>query len=104
MKAGYKESAKIADVTQQIVAMLDPVKIYLYNQRLSSEGHTSSFKVCVILRTGERSAAERQIYLNIDCEVPFDVLLYTAEEWDELSAQPDTFAHKILQTGAVLYG
>lgn len=101
---GYKQSANVALVTDAIVKMLDPTKIYLYNQRLDNKGHTASFKLCVILQTDDKHAAEQDIYLNIDCDVPFDVLLYTPEEWEEHTHVPSAFASKIKQMGAVLYG
>ena len=99
----FKHSSAVEDVSEKILEMFAPNAIYLYNQRVGSRGHTSGFKLCVILSTQEKDIVERDIYLNIDCEVPFDVLIYTPEEWDALQLNEGSFARKIKETGLILY-
>jgi len=99
----FKHSSAVEDVSEKIVEMFAPNAIYLYNQRVGSSGHTSGFKLCVILPTQEKDRVERDIYLNIDCEVPFDVLVYTPEEWDMLQQNEASFARKIKETGLIVY-
>jgi hypothetical protein len=90
-------------VAEEIVELLAPRKIYLYNQRISDKLATSSFKLCIIAEVEEKSAAEHRIYLEIDCDIPFDILLYTPAEWETLTAIPTSFASKICATGTVIY-
>lgn len=91
-------------VTRQIIPMFDPKKIYLYNRKVSPNGAVVSFKLCIVAAVEDKLDAERRIYRNIDSEVPFDVLIYTPEEWDSLCRDIHAFAKRIEQTGMVLYG
>ena len=99
----HEPSAAVERVVENIVEMFAPKNIYLYNQRVGACGHTSGFKLCVVLSAQDKTKVEREIYLKIDCEVPFDVIVYTLEEWDALQSNPDSFARKVKQTGIVVY-
>ena len=99
----FELSDTVECVSKKIVEMLAPRSIYLYNQRIGACGQTSGFKLCVILSTQDKAKVERDIYLHIDCEIPFDVIIYTPEEWEALASRPDSFACKIKQTGKVVY-
>lgn len=103
MKYGYPHTAEVAAVVDEIVGMLRPACIYLYNQRFSATGATTSFKLCIIADFADKGDAEKDIYLRIDSEVSFDVLLYTPGEWRRLCEHPDSFARKIFLTGTVVY-
>lgn len=95
---------EISAVVDQIVKMVHPLRIYLYNQRMSAAGATTGFKLCVVGEFADKGSTERSIYLEIDSEVPFDVLLYTPLEWDDLCARSESFARRIANTGMVVYG
>ena len=103
MDNDFIPSAMVECVSQRIVEMFAPSRIYLYNQRMGTCGQTSGFKLCVILATQDKAKVERDIYLHIDCEVPFDVIVYTPEEWEALQNRDCSFARKIKQTGIVVY-
>lgn len=96
-------SEPVSKVVRSIIRLLSPIQIYLYNQRINSKNDTSSFKLCVVANVPDRFAAERDVYMDVDCEVPFDLLIYTPAEWEETTAQPNSFARKILETGMVVY-
>jgi hypothetical protein len=96
-------SPAVTGVAEEIAGLLAPRTIYLYNQRISDKLATTSFKLCIIAEVEDKSAAERDVYLKIDCEIPFDILLYTPEEWETLTAIPTTFASKINASGTVIY-
>lgn len=93
----------ISCVCDAIVQMLSPKKIILFNLKQNVTGETRSFKLCVVSEIEDKDAAERRIYLEIECEVPFDVLIYTPEEWTALSIERESFAHRILEKGTVVY-
>ena len=42
--------------------------------------------------------------LNIDCELPFDLVIYREDEFNKLKCEIGTFAWKINNSGTVLYG
>lgn len=94
----------IRPVVEQMVSLLRPTAVYLYNQKHNPKGELTAFKLCAVASTGDKAAAERQIYRGIDSEIPFDVLLYTPQEWSDLTADADSFASHIAQSGTVVYG
>lgn len=104
MAYGYPKAAEVARVVSEIVEMVHPVRIYLYNQRFSAAGATTGFKLCIVGDFPDKADAERNLYLHIDCEVPFDIILYTPQEWQTLCDRTDSFARKIFLTGTVVYG
>jgi hypothetical protein len=99
----FTKSPAVMGVVGEIVSLLAPRKIYLYNQRINDKQVITSFKLCVIAEVENKIATERSIYLEIDCDIPFDILLYTPEEWEALTAMPTSFASKIRTTGTVIY-
>lgn len=104
IESGYPKAPEVALVVDGIVRLLNPRQIYLYNQRFSVAGATTAFKLCVVADMADKASAERDIYLDIDSEVPFDVILYTPAEWKRLCDSPDSFARKIFLTGTTVYG
>lgn len=107
MSYSYPKVKEIAAVVDEIVQLLRPECVYLYNHKVNPAGETTAFKLCVISRFEgflDREDAERAIYTSIDCDVPYDVLLYTQEEWRRLCDRSDSFARKIFLTGTVVYG
>jgi hypothetical protein len=94
---------EVRRVTDLIIAQLCPQKVYLYNQRVNIGGVTYAFKLCIVLETADKHAAETELYMQIDCDVPFDLLMYTPREWEALLAQPGSFAGRIRRTGVLLY-
>ena len=50
------------------------------------------------------SELECRLYLNIDCELPFDLVIYREDEFNKLKCEIGTFAWKINNSGTVLYG
>lgn len=104
IRSGYPKSEEVAQVVDGIVRLLNPQQIYLYNQRISFQGETTGFKLCIIAPFINKIIAERDIYLHVDSEIPFDVILYTPAEWKQLCDSPDSFASKICLTGMVVYG
>lgn len=99
----YVQSELVDEVVGKIAELMAPRKIYLYNQRIGADGDTTSFKLCVIAPVEHKVRAERDIYLAIDCEVPFDLLLYTPEEWAQLTTYEGSFACHIQKKGMVVY-
>ncbi|WRS26838.1 hypothetical protein U6B65_10925 [Oscillospiraceae bacterium MB08-C2-2] len=99
----YRQSDCIDYVCGEIIRMQHPQKIILYNQRLDSHENTYSFKLCVVVDTPDADKTLEEIYTQVDCEIPYDILLYTSEEWEMLTQQPTSFATQIQDSGKVLY-
>jgi hypothetical protein len=103
LKTNQIQSPMIDGVVEQIARLTAPERIYLYNQRINSRHEVTSFKLCMVVDVPDKFAAERDIYMDIDCDVPFDILIYTREEWEGLTANHTSFAYKVKETGTVVY-
>jgi len=93
----------IQNTVDQILKQIPAEKIILFSKKHGMSGETSSFKLCIIADVADKGKAEKQIYLDVECELPFDVLIYTPDEWYALIKQSDSFASKIEKNGRVLY-
>lgn len=98
------ENPIIINLSEQILDLCEPLKIILFSKKHNLSGELSSFKLCVVVSDEvDLSELESKLYLELDCENPFDVLLYKISEWENNIADDSSFAAKIAKTGAVLY-
>lgn len=95
---------KIKQVCDEIAQHYAPEQIILFNYKNSVLGEPRSFKLCVVTKTDNKSALEKEIYLNVECDIPFDILIYTSDEWEHLTAEATSFAYRIKKKGTVVYG
>lgn len=94
----------IENVCRAITESFAPKKIIIYNKKANPSGEVSSFKLCAVIDTPNTLQCEGEIYARVECDLPFDVLVYTPEQWDKFSAQTDSFAARIAGTGVEIYG
>lgn len=82
------------------------IKIYLISNKIDTNGELTSFKLALIVRNSIESNSELEcrLYLNIDCELPFDLVIYREDEFEKLKGEIGSFAWKINNSGTVLYG
>lgn len=97
-------SDSISSVCEEIVNNFSPEKVILYNVKRNVTGEIRSFKICVIVETDNRLDTERHIYLDVDSDIPFDVLVYTPDEWDRLLKEKSSFAYRIINGGTYIHG
>lgn len=97
-------SDRVRKVSDEILRRFGPQEMILYNLKRDVSGDVSSFKICVVAPTQDKFETEKQIYLGIDSEVPFDVLIYTPEEWRMLRDEKGSFAYRIIRKGQYIYG
>lgn len=97
-------SEPVRAVCEQIAERFHPRTVILFSNKRGLSGETGSFKLCVVMDTQDSRAAERDIYLGVESGVPFDVLVYSPEEWRKICAEEHSFAHRIIRKGAVIYG
>ncbi|NMA79057.1 MAG: nucleotidyltransferase domain-containing protein [Clostridiales bacterium] len=93
----------IKELASQIVASFDPNKIIMFSYKLNIRNEITSFKICMVIDTTDKEQLEKDIYISIDCCIPYDIIIYTPDEWDRLLQIPHSFAEKINATGVVLY-
>ena len=98
------ENPIIMNIVNQILDLCNPHKIILFNKKHDLFDNLTSFKICVIVPDDvDTDELEYTLYLELECENPFDVLLYKISEWSNLSKDGASFAGKISKTGVVLY-
>lgn len=95
---------KIIEFAKSIANQNNIKKIILYNNKITPSGDILSFKLCIIIDKGDTHSIERSIYMSHDLSVPYDVLVYTKDEWDNLCKEPYSFACRIEKMGSIIYG
>ena len=93
----------ISDVVDQIVYNFGPKKIILFSRKDDLSGNCLSFKLCILLNCKDKLEAEREIYINTDSEIPFDIIVYTPDEFEDNLGVVGSFASKVNRTGIVVY-
>lgn len=93
-------------VSAEIQKLCNPLNIILVSRKTNNSGETVGFKLIVIVEDSvpSRSELECSLYMNINCDIPYDVVLYRKSEWDKLKCDIGTFAWKIYNTGVYIYG
>lgn len=95
---------RIMKLCEGVAELVHPVRIIIFHIKHKGAGELSSFKLCVIVKESDCSKIEQKIYLNLDCDVPFDVLVYNYDHWNSLLGDTYSFAYRgIMKDGVVLY-
>ncbi len=97
---------EIQATANAIAELGKPQMIYLISHKTNHvTGQLISFKLALIVSDDTPSVSELECYLYaaVDCDYPYDLVLYKQSEWDVLSQDPRTFAWSIRETGGVLY-
>lgn len=95
--------ARLTRLRNDIVACIHPDQIWLFSRKEGLDGRLSSVKLCVVVPEGDSRKAEHTLYLEVDSELPFDLVCYNREQWDALTGNPDSFAYRVRSSGRLLY-
>ena len=100
------ENEVINKTAESIKEICSPQSIILVRNKVNTEGDLVSFKFVVVVDDEVESTAvlECRLYMQIDCEIPYDIVLYKMSEWNKFKNDIGTFAWKIYNTGAYIYG
>lgn len=98
-----EKHAAVQEVLKQIIAIAKPEAVFLYNCKHDLDGELTSFKLCVICEYENKRRLLTDIF-DVDCETPFDVLLYTKEQFRQLRDDTAAFANRVFTKGKMLYG
>lgn len=92
-------------ITEEIINKFNPTKIILFGSIANGTYKSDSdIDLCIIKDTQNKRNLTANIYTEIDCEMPFDILVYTNEEWERNINDLSSFAYKINTSGVILYG
>ena len=101
-----RENPLINSIAKSIAEKCSPQKIILISYKTNNDSELTSFKLALIVDDNTESMPELEcsLYMEIDSDIPYDLVFYTVSEWNSLKDNEGTFAWKINNTGAVLYG
>jgi len=90
----------------EIRRICDPLSIILVSNKVNTEGDLVGIKLVVIVPDGDESVGELEcrLYMQIDSDIPYDLVLYSQSEWEQFKNDIGSFAWKIHNTGAYIYG
>ena len=96
---------EIVSIRDQIIFHYAPKKIILFgSQAKGTASPNSDIDLCVIADTNNKRNLLTDMYLNIESHKPFDLLVYTQEEWEQCVNDASSFAYQLNLKGIVLYG
>lgn len=96
---------ELESIKNQIVKLYTPEKIILFGSLAKGVvNQNSDIDICIVKDTENKRELISDIYINIDSSYPFDVILYTSEEWGYNIKDKSSFAYRIFKEGRLLYG
>ena len=102
-----KDNKHIQDMKEKLIAECPEIqKIYLTSVKVDTSGELTSFKLGIVVDDSVESSAElaNHLYMQLDCDLPYDLIIYQQTKFDKLKEEEGTFANKINEQGTVLYG
>lgn len=94
---------EIKKVTEKVVKLLGPELVILYGTKINVSEKLKGFDLCVVAQTENKTEAEKKVYLEVEAEMPFNVLIYTPDEWNKQLEEELSFAEHINRKGTVVY-
>lgn len=97
---------EIQMVADTIGNKYEPKAIVLISRKRNNQDELTSFKIALLVSDDISSISELEckIYLDVDSDIPYDIVIYRASEWLYLKEDVSTFAYKIYSQGVWLYG
>lgn len=92
------------EISREICALCDPDIIIVFGQK----SHVNSdvirdVSLCVVIDTDDKETLENSIYMSVDLDVSFNLLIYTPDEWNALMRDPQSYAFRIVKKGVAVY-
>lgn len=89
---------------EEIRRLADPCRIVLYGSKYTPSGQRlREVNLCLVVED-EPKTVERRLYRELDCEISFNLLVYSRDDWTRLLADKTSYASDIDRKGVVLYG
>ncbi len=91
-------------IIEEVRSIVNPDMLVLYGtKRDIATGNVKDIDLSIVAEVSDKTTLEHDLYLAIASDVSFDIIVYTPAEWDTLTSDPQSFAHRILQKGTVVY-
>jgi len=95
---------EINSITKQIISLYSPSKIIIFGSQVKGTATIKSdIDICIVKATDYKRALLTEMYLKINTNKPYDLLLYTETEWNHCIKDSTSFAYQINKKGIVLY-
>lgn len=97
---------EIQNIVDTIGNKYQPKGIVLISKKVNNQNELTSFKIAILVDDNISSISELEckIYIDVDSEIPYDIVIYRVSEWLYLKEDVSTFAYKIYSQGVWLYG
>lgn len=96
---------ELNNIKNQIVNKFNPKEIVLFGSLAKGTFRSNSdIDLCIIKDTDNKRDLITKIYTEIDCNVPYDIVVYTISEWEKFKNDKDTFVYSIIKNGVKIYG
>lgn len=96
---------EIDSIKRQVIEKYNPKEILLFGSVAKGifREH-SDIDLCIIMDTMNKRELLTNMYIDIESNIPFDLVLYTIEEWNNCINDKSSFAYSIINTGVKIYG
>lgn len=100
-----KNIENIIPLLYSLKELLSPSMIILFGAKYGDEGKSiTDIDICVVTDISKnKKELLRRAYLETDCDIPYDIFLYTPGEWEELKRDSGSFVSRIIRKGYVWY-
>ena len=92
----------IRQTARLLAARFSPERLILFSRKTGLKGETASYKLCMVAEVADKRAAQREIFAAQEEGPPFEVLIYTPQEWARELPRPGSFAGRVEQMGCEL--
>ena len=89
----------IRQTARSLAGRFSPERLILFSRKTDLEGKTASYKLCMVAAVADKQAAQREIFAVQEEGPPFEVLIYTPQEWARELPRPGSFAGRVQRMG-----
>ncbi|MDF2686835.1 MAG: hypothetical protein K0S55_2018 [Clostridia bacterium] len=99
-----KINDEIKLISDEIIKLIDPEIIILYGKKVDiSCDKLKEISLCAVISSGDKKQLEKDVYLSVFSELAFNILIYTAKDWEKFCSDSTSYAHAIREKGVVVY-
>lgn len=96
---------RIELIKNQLLNKFHPKRIILFGSAAKGTyNKDSDLDLCIIQDYENKRSLLTDIYTELDCNFPYDIILYSEREWHDNVDDKGSFAHIINNTGVQIYG
>lgn len=104
MVKNMDNNGRISAIVDNVLRIIPAELIVLYgSKRDVVSGSIKDIDICIVAETDDKTELENRLYLSVESEISFDLKVYTPDEWEQLITDRQSFAHRILEKGKVIY-